>query len=248
MAVYVRGEKYWSEDKRHGFSLTDGGGLAELREQMHALADNLTACRIVVGAEDHGAPYGVLDKMGFYICMMDRFEAEALDGVRKGVLAAVQQATRPQCGMLASSRPREIAPGRFYLDMCEAKLTDPLFTARESILVFVETTPFEQLQIKCEHEPRWLPSFTLVTGLEMTKEEVLGVVTFYTMYHQKPMGKYHIQVCTNVSCMLRGGYDIYDLVKKKTEPMASISGAEIDTEEQINGFEFSNIWMKKKKN
>ncbi|HMV36832.1 MAG TPA: hypothetical protein PKD60_13120, partial [Turneriella sp.] len=36
----------------------------------------------------------------------------------------------------------------------------------------------------------------------------------------------------------------YDLVKKKTEPMASISGAEIDTEEQINGFEFSNIWMK----
>ncbi|MFO1478862.1 MAG: SpoIIE family protein phosphatase [Turneriella sp.] len=36
----------------------------------------------------------------------------------------------------------------------------------------------------------------------------------------------------------------YDLVKKKTESMASISGAEIDTEEQINGFEFSNIWMK----
>ena len=51
--------------------------------------------------------------------------------------------------------------------------------------------------------------------LEMTPEEVLGVVTFYTMYHQKPMGKYHIQVCTNVSCMLRGGYDLYDKVKEK---------------------------------
>ncbi len=44
--------------------------------------------------------------------------------------------------------------------------------------------------------------------LDMTAEEVLGVVTFYTMYHQKQMGKYHIQVCTNVSCMLRGGYEI----------------------------------------
>ncbi|MFO7447758.1 MAG: NAD(P)H-dependent oxidoreductase subunit E, partial [Ignavibacteriaceae bacterium] len=42
--------------------------------------------------------------------------------------------------------------------------------------------------------------------LDMTAEDVLGVVTFYTMYYQKPMGKYHIQVCTNVSCMLRGGY------------------------------------------
>ena len=51
--------------------------------------------------------------------------------------------------------------------------------------------------------------------LDMHPEEVLGVVTFYTMYHQKPMGKYHIQVCTNVSCMLRGAYDIYDKVKEK---------------------------------
>ena len=51
--------------------------------------------------------------------------------------------------------------------------------------------------------------------LGMTSEEVLGVVTFYTMYHQKQMGKYHIQVCTNVSCMLRGGYDIWNQVKEK---------------------------------
>lgn len=51
--------------------------------------------------------------------------------------------------------------------------------------------------------------------LGMTAEEVLGVVTFYTMFHQKPMGKYHIQVCTNVSCMLRGGYEIWNQVKDK---------------------------------
>jgi NADH-quinone oxidoreductase subunit E len=51
--------------------------------------------------------------------------------------------------------------------------------------------------------------------LDMTPEEVLGIISFYTMYHQKPMGKYHIQVCTNVSCMLRGGYDIFSQVKEK---------------------------------
>jgi NADH-quinone oxidoreductase E subunit len=55
----------------------------------------------------------------------------------------------------------------------------------------------------------------VATLLEMTSEEVLGVVTFYTMYYQKPMGKNHIQVCTNVSCMLRGGYDIWNQVKEK---------------------------------
>ena len=51
--------------------------------------------------------------------------------------------------------------------------------------------------------------------LGMPADEVLGVVTFYTMYHQKPMGKYHLQVCTNVSCMLRGAYKIYDHIKDK---------------------------------
>ena len=51
--------------------------------------------------------------------------------------------------------------------------------------------------------------------LGMPADEVLGVVTFYTMYHQKPAGKYHLQVCTNVSCMLRGGYQIYDHIKEK---------------------------------
>ncbi|MBX3007571.1 MAG: NAD(P)H-dependent oxidoreductase subunit E [Melioribacteraceae bacterium] len=51
--------------------------------------------------------------------------------------------------------------------------------------------------------------------LDIDKVNVLSVVTFYTMYHTKQMGKYHIQVCTNVSCMLRGAYEIWDQVKEK---------------------------------
>lgn len=56
---------------------------------------------------------------------------------------------------------------------------------------------------------------TIASLLEMHPHDVLGVVTFYTMYFQKPMGKHHIQVCTNVSCMLRGAYDIWNQVKEK---------------------------------
>ena len=51
--------------------------------------------------------------------------------------------------------------------------------------------------------------------MELPYSHVLGVATFYTMYFKKPMGKNHIQVCTNVSCMLRGGKDIYDHVSGK---------------------------------
>lgn len=46
-------------------------------------------------------------------------------------------------------------------------------------------------------------------------EHVLGVAEFYTMYNKKPVGKYHLQVCTNVSCMLCGGYDVLDYISDK---------------------------------
>jgi NADH-quinone oxidoreductase subunit E len=40
--------------------------------------------------------------------------------------------------------------------------------------------------------------------LKVPYGHILGVVTFYTMLHDKPVGKRHVEVCTNVSCMLRG--------------------------------------------
>ena len=40
--------------------------------------------------------------------------------------------------------------------------------------------------------------------------EVRNVASYYSMLRFKPVGKYHVQVCTNISCMLRGAYDIYE--------------------------------------
>lgn len=51
--------------------------------------------------------------------------------------------------------------------------------------------------------------------LGITEEQVLGVVTFYTMFNTKPIGKYHIQVCTNVSCMLKGAYELMKSLEDK---------------------------------
>lgn len=56
---------------------------------------------------------------------------------------------------------------------------------------------------------------TVADVMELPTSHVKGVASFYTMYFKKPMGKHHIQVCTNVSCMLRGGEAIYDHVKHR---------------------------------
>jgi NADH-quinone oxidoreductase subunit E len=40
--------------------------------------------------------------------------------------------------------------------------------------------------------------------------EVRNVASYYSMLRFKPAGRYNVQVCTNISCMLRGAYDIYE--------------------------------------
>lgn len=43
--------------------------------------------------------------------------------------------------------------------------------------------------------------------LDLPSAHVIGVATFYTMYHRKPVGRHVLMMCTNVSCMLTGGYE-----------------------------------------
>ena len=49
-----------------------------------------------------------------------------------------------------------------------------------------------------------------VTPLQV--EETVG---YYSMLHKKPLGKYHIQVCTNISCLLVGGEELYQHACKR---------------------------------
>ena len=51
--------------------------------------------------------------------------------------------------------------------------------------------------------------------LGTTPAHVHGAVTFYTMYKQRPMGRHHIQVCTTLSCMLRGSDDLLEHLERR---------------------------------
>jgi len=53
--------------------------------------------------------------------------------------------------------------------------------------------------------------------LELSAQEVRGVVSFYTMFLQKPAGKYLLQVCRNLSCSLRGGHRLTKQLEDKLQ-------------------------------
>jgi NADH-quinone oxidoreductase E subunit len=51
--------------------------------------------------------------------------------------------------------------------------------------------------------------------LDLPPSHVYGVVSFYTMFHRAPVGRYHLQLCTNLSCQLRGAEHILDCLRGK---------------------------------
>ncbi len=53
--------------------------------------------------------------------------------------------------------------------------------------------------------------------LELRTVEVEETLAYYSMLRRKPMGKHHVQICTNVACMLRGGNELLEQAKKRLE-------------------------------
>lgn len=49
-----------------------------------------------------------------------------------------------------------------------------------------------------------------------TATEVKGVMSFYSTYHEHPVGRYHLQICATLSCSLAGADEMYDFISEET--------------------------------
>ena len=55
----------------------------------------------------------------------------------------------------------------------------------------------------------------LAGRLDLTELEVRNVISYYSMLTTKPRGKFNVQICTNISCLVRGGEEILQHCAKK---------------------------------
>jgi NADH-quinone oxidoreductase subunit E len=55
----------------------------------------------------------------------------------------------------------------------------------------------------------------IAARLGLTELDVRNVISYYSMLTTKPRGKYNVQVCTNIACLLRGGEELLHHCEKK---------------------------------
>ncbi|KAJ1070052.1 hypothetical protein K5549_020729, partial [Capra hircus] len=89
-------------------------------------------------------------------------------------------------------------------------------TAVQNGALFVHRdTPENNPETPFDFTPENYKRIEVAEILQVPPMRVYEVATFYTMYNRKPVGKYHIQVCTTTPCMLRNSDSILEAIQKK---------------------------------
>jgi NADH-quinone oxidoreductase subunit E len=99
-----------------------------------------------------------------------------------------------------------------FSDQLEARFVDMLthYPIKRSVLVPILLYVQDELGYLTDE------AIEEVAGrLTITPLEVRNVISYYSMLRTKPAGKYNVQVCTNISCLLRGGEEILEHAKKR---------------------------------
>lgn len=99
-----------------------------------------------------------------------------------------------------------------FSDELEARFSEMIthYPAKRSVLVPILLYVQDELGFLTDEAIE-----EIAKRIEITPLEVRNVVSYYSMLRTKPAGKYNVQVCTNISCLLRGGEKILDYTKKK---------------------------------
>ncbi|MES2964448.1 MAG: NAD(P)H-dependent oxidoreductase subunit E [Bdellovibrionota bacterium] len=103
-----------------------------------------------------------------------------------------------------------------------------MFKLSEEGLKYVrsELTRYEQKQsaiIRCLYRAQdenggWVSQEAIAhlsEVMEIPAAQIEEVATFYTMFNKKPVGKYHVQVCTTLTCGMLGGRELTDTMMKE---------------------------------
>jgi len=110
--------------------------------------------------------------------------------------------------------------------MQDTKPYEPVFTGagREWLDELLKRYPTKQAALlpslfKVQEERGWISEQAMTEvadALDLTPAYVKGVTSFYTMYHQHPVGEYFIQICTTTPCNICGAEDVVEAFLKHT--------------------------------
>ncbi len=198
--LYDGAGDHWSKIGEFAFALPDGVSIPLVRGLVERLASRLGDCRTLVSGDRHGYVYSLLgQELGVACWTSEGSVAEQLAMVerRSGELAAERVACATSAcatsgcggGRKASTcapdvkapPPQDLGGGRYRVDLAAVMRDVPGLNSRDILLPVLESGPFAELEVICDHLPRWFTGKVDELGFTASYETVPGVGVIATL-------------------------------------------------------------------
>ncbi|WP_413721682.1 Fe-only nitrogenase accessory protein AnfO [Sodalis sp. RH23] len=134
------------------FTLRPQMGLSEIRTRTLEMLTSLDGCRHFVAAAIHGALLSYFDGMGITMWRLTGEPAGFLTRIRQFV---EENAPREQAAAAQSVIKPGQGAGEYCLNLIDALKSDGALTSKQVLLPFFRAGAFKQIDITCDHVPKW---------------------------------------------------------------------------------------------
>ncbi len=171
LSVYHKSGEDWTKQKEIILPELFQGGMADIRKKLGGVIGELDDCKIIAGKSVTGLVYNTLSSAGFIIAEIDEFKPAVLDGLYSDILNEINALHREAELSNIPTAPVETGiKGNYFFDFGLLKNSGLPYSSKTTILPFLNSVRFNQLEILCDHVMPWFDP-------EMKKRNLLYTVT-----------------------------------------------------------------------
>lgn len=209
--LYEGGGDRWSKVGEFAFALPDGASIPLVRGLVERVAAGLRDCRTLISGDRNGYIYSLLgQEMGFscwtsegplgdQLAMVERKQLELTAEQTASACASAGCASSGCGGRKASScdteievpPPEDLGDGLLKVDIAAVMRKLPGLNSRQILIPVLEGGGFRELEVICDHLPRWFGAKLAQLGLDYTSETMpgIGVVATITRPDTRPVAQ-----------------------------------------------------------
>ncbi len=187
----------WSKTGEFAFALPQSLSIARLRALVEETAAGLKDCRTLISGDRNGYVYALLGEMGFSCWTSEgSIEEQLLLVERKSQELAASACVSSACASggcgggrkplscgpdVAAPPPENLGGGKLRVDVAAVMRTIPGLNSRQILLPVIEGGGFSELEVICDHLPRWFEGKIDELGLAAVYETLPGVGVIATL-------------------------------------------------------------------
>lgn len=142
----------WSCVKQIPFEVTEDMNLPQIRAAILKMVAEIEDCKVFVAESIKGSPFTIFEGLGICIWKYKGFPVELLDYIREQEDKILQEKLKPKPKPIAIG---DIRDGIYKLNLVKAMETDNTISSKQILLPFFQNNTFQELEIICEHMPKW---------------------------------------------------------------------------------------------